>query len=55
MDYQVINNNQVIISKQDLIDLLEYKRMSLEAAKEEDSSWNYDIDGVTQQIAELKA
>lgn len=42
------------ITTSEYIELLEYKLQCLELAKEEDSSWNYNIDELKLQIKELK-
>lgn len=49
-----IKGDECIIPTNQLIELLEYKVESLKKAKEEDSSWNYGIEDLEEQIKELQ-
>jgi len=42
------------ITLKEYIELLEYKLMALQYAKEEDSSWNYGIEELKEEIKNLK-
>ena len=51
----VFSNNQTqLISTREYIDLLEYKLICIEKVQQEDSSWNYSIEEIKEQIKELK-
>jgi hypothetical protein len=43
------------LSNQEYLDLLEYKLIALKQAKEQDSSWNYGIEELEQEIKTLKS
>lgn len=43
------------ITLKEYIELLEFKLMALEYAKEEDNSWNYGIGELKNEIKELKS
>ena len=49
-----IKGDECIIPTNQSIELLEYKVESLKKAKEEDSSWNYGIEDLEEQIKELQ-
>lgn len=49
-----IKGDECIIPTEQLIELLEYKLDALKEAQREDSSWNYNIEELEQQIKELK-
>lgn len=50
-----IKGDECIIPTSQLIDLLRYKLIALQKAYDEDSSWNYPIDELKEQIKELEA
>ncbi len=50
-----IKGDECIIPTSQLIKLLQYKLDALIEARNIDSSWNYPIDEMEEQIAELKA
>lgn len=50
-----IGKIEAVIRLDDLIDLLEIKLASLKEAEEKDSSWNYGIKELEEQIADLKS
>lgn len=56
-DYKscVTKSNLVILPLNELIELLEFKLISLKKAKEEDSSWNYGIEELEAEINYLKS
>ncbi|MFW6233344.1 MAG: hypothetical protein ACOC3Z_01640 [Nanoarchaeota archaeon] len=45
----------ISITLEEYIDLLEIKLYSLKSAKEEDSSWNYGIEELEEKIKNLKS
>lgn len=49
-----IKGDECIIPTDQLIELLKYKLEALKKAKEEDSSWNYGIEELEEQIKELQ-
>lgn len=52
-DFKVVGD-RVLIDIEDLIILLEYKLEKIKQYYEEDSSWNYGIEELENQIKELK-
>ncbi len=50
-----IKGDECIIPTSQLIELLEYRLDALIIVKNNDSSWNYPIEEMEEQIAELKA
>ena len=47
--------DESIIPTSQLIDLLRYKLIAFQKAHDEDPTWNYPIDQLTNQIEELEA
>lgn len=57
MDYaslKVKSSGQVEIPLSELIELLEFKLSAKIVAQEHDSSWNYGIEELSEQVKELK-
>lgn len=52
-EYTTVFSTQ-LISTREYIDLLEYKLICIEKVQQEDSSWNYGIEEIKEQIKELK-
>ncbi len=55
---ETFQNNKVVsvtVDTKQFIELLEYKLEALKTAKEQDSSWNYDIERVKKQIEYYKS
>lgn len=51
---KITAKNMITITEQEYIALLEFKLIALQYAQEEDSSWNYGIKELEQQIEQLK-
>lgn len=48
------HGQMAFVPTEEFIELLEYKLEALKKAKEQDSSWNYGIEELEQEISSIK-